>query len=386
MNVSFPQRWNQRLSEQEALALAKRAPLHQLARAAHERARELNQQRIAYLIDRNINYTNVCTARCHFCAFYRPQGHKQGYDLSYHEIDAKILETLTLGGHRILMQGGLHPEHTVETYEGLVEHISTHHPIHIHAFSPPEIHHVASKSGLSYREVLRRLKARGLATMPGGGAEILVDRVRDQLMVGKCSSQIWLDIMQIAHEEGIHTTATMMLGHIESWEDRLEHLRQLREVQDRTGGFLSFIPWTFQPEHTPMHPRSQRWAHVRLMGAYEYLRFLAVSRLYLDNFQHIQVSMLTQGSKVAQLGLHFGADDLGSLLIEENVVRLAGCDQEGWRLNSKARPVQIPTLGTSAAEKLEREKANLTKLIEQAGFIPYERDTYYKEVFGLKVA
>ena len=185
------------------------------------------------------------------------------------------------------MQGGLHPEHTLEFYEELVGHIKKNHPIHIHAFSPPEIHHVSRKAGLSYGETMVRLKAAGLGSMPGGGAEILVDRVREKLMTGKCTTQQWLDVMEACHQNGLRTTSTMMLGHIESWEDRIEHLSRLRDLQDKTGGFISFIPWTFQPENTPLHPKIKKNKDVKLAGAYEYLRFLAIARLFLDNFQHI---------------------------------------------------------------------------------------------------
>lgn len=344
----------ERISPEEALVLAKNADIHTLASLAAGIAFEKNGKKVAYLIDRNINYTNICAARCSFCAFYRPIKHKEGYDLSFGEIDQKIRETLEMGGTRILMQGGLHPEHTIETYENLVRHIKTTHPVHVHAFSPPEIHHVATKAGISYAEALERLKKAGLGSMPGGGAEILVDRVRDPIAVGKCNVTEWLTVMEESHKLGIPSTATMMMGHIETWEDRIAHLEKIRDVQDRTKGFLSFIPWSFQPENTPLSPKIKRNRNVKLAGAYEYLRLLALSRIYLDNFDHIQVSLLTQGLKVAQIGLHFGADDLGSFLIEENVVRLAGRPQE---------------LG------LERQK--MAGIISEAGFIPYERDTFY---------
>lgn len=347
-----------RMTKEEFLHLAKTAPIHEIARQANEMARKKNGNRVAYLIDRNINYTNVCTARCSFCAFYRPANHKEGYDLSFEEIDKKIEETFSLGGTRILMQGGLHPDHTIETYVNLVAHIKKTFPaLHIHAFSPPEIHHVSTKAGISYKETLLRLKEAGLASMPGGGAEILVDKVRDKIAVGKCNVQEWLDVMKASHQVGIKTTATMMMGHIENWEDRVEHLEKFRNLQDETGGFLSFIPWTFQPENTPLHPKIKRNSDVHLAGSYEYLRMLALSRLFLDNFDHIQVSLLTQGTKVGQLGLLFGADDVGSLLIEENVVRLAGKPQE---------------------DGLSKEK--MTTLIREAGLEPFERDTFYNEI------
>lgn len=346
----------QRIYPAEALELALNADFLLLGRRAREIARGKNGKKAAYLIDRNINYTNVCTARCNFCAFYRPTTrHKESYNLTYAEIDQKIEEALALGSRRILMQGGLHPDHTIDDYVHLVSHIKKKHPvIHIHAFSPPEIHHVSTKAGISYEESIMRLKEAGLASMPGGGAEILVDAVRDQIMTGKCNSQQWLDIMEALHRIGLRSSATMMMGHIETWEDRIEHLDKLRTLQDKTGGFISFVPWTFQPENTALHPRIKRNSDVKPATPYEYLRLLALSRIYLDNFDHIQVSLLTQGTKVAQIGLHFGADDLGSLLIEENVVRLAGCPQE---------------VG------LEKEK--MIRIIREAGLEPYERDTFY---------
>ena len=346
-----------RITPQEALDLAKNADFLTLGRLAREMAWKKNGKKAAYLIDRNINYTNVCTARCNFCAFYRPTPkHRESYNLTDAEIDAKIEEALAMGSRRILMQGGLHPDHTIDDYVRLVSHIKKTHPsIHIHAFSPPEIHHVSVKAGISYTDTLSRLKEAGLGSMPGGGAEILVDSVRDRIMTGKCNSRAWLDVMEALHKIDLRSSATMMMGHIESWEDRIDHLDKLRSLQDKTGGFISFVPWTFQPEHTPMHPSIKRNTHVKLATPYEYLRLLALSRIYLDNFDHIQVSLLTQGTKVAQIGLHFGADDLGSLLIEENVVRSAGCDQE---------------MG------LKKEK--MIRIIREAGLEAYERDTFYR--------
>jgi len=347
----------QRLSVEDAITLATSGDFLTIGKLADDLSKEKNGRKAAYLVDRNINYTNVCAARCNFCAFYRPQGHKQQYDLSLDEISQKIEETLRMGGKRILMQGGLHPDHTIETYEKLVSGIKARHAIHVHAFSPPEIHHVSTKAGITYDEAFKRLKAAGLDSMPGGGAEILVEPIRSQIMTGKCSGDQWIAVMKAAHENGIKTTATMMMGHIENWEHRFRHMEMLRNLQDKTGGFLSFIPWTFQPENTPMHPRIKRNTNVKLATAFEYLKTLAISRLFLDNFQHIQVSLLTQGLKVAQIGLSFGSDDLGSWLIEENVVRMAGRDQE---------------IG------LEKEK--MASIIREAGLKPYERDTFYNPI------
>jgi len=263
-----------RINSTEALSLAADGDILTLGRLAQEIAHQKNNNRVAYLIDRNINYTNVCQARCNFCAFYRPTSHHpESYDLSFPEIDQKIRETLEQGGTRILMQGGLHPDHTIDYYEKLISHIKNTHPIHIHAFSPPEIHHVATKAGISYTDALQRLKKAGLKTIPGGGAEILVDRIRDQMILGKCHTQEWLDVMEEAHQLEIRSTATMMMGHIESWEDRIEHISQLRSLQDKTGGFLSFIPWTFQPDNTAMNPKAKRNKNVKLASTYEYLRF-----------------------------------------------------------------------------------------------------------------
>lgn len=346
-----------RISFAEALTLATEGDFLLLVKLANLGAARKNGRKAAFLIDRNINYTNICTARCSFCAFYRPTHHREGYTLSTEEIDQKIRETIDAGGTRILLQGGFHPNHTLKTYEGLVSHIHRTHPIHIHAFSPAEIHYVCSKEKIPYGEAIMRLKEAGLGSIPGGGAEILADRVRKRLMTGKCSASEWLSVSRAAHENGLRSTATMMLGHVETWAERIEHLDKLRSLQDETGGFLSFIPWTFQPENTPLHPRAKKNNDVHLASPYEYLRLLAVARLYLDNFDHIQVSLLTQGVKVAQMGLHMGADDLGSFLIEENVVRSAGCAQEVG-------------LGREA----------MRKIIAGAERIPYERDTFYREL------
>lgn len=355
----------ERISSTDALDLAALKNPVGIAHLANQIAREKNGQRVAFLIDRNINYTNVCEARCSFCAFYRPHpNHKQSYDLTFEQIDQKIDQTLAMGGTRILMQGGLHHHHTLETYVELISHIRQKYPtLTIHAFSPPEIHHVAVKAKLSYDEVIQKLKEAGLESIPGGGAEILVDRVRDKIAVGKCNADEWLAVMRSAHQKGVPSTATMMLGHIETWQERIEHLEKIRALQDETNGFLSFIPWTFQPDNTPLHPKIKRNKNVRLASAYEYLKFLAIARLYLDNFQHLQVSLLTQGQKVAQMGLRYGADDLGSFLIEENVVRLAGREQE---------------LG------LAREK--MIQMIHDCGFTAYERDTFYQPIVSNQLA
>jgi cyclic dehypoxanthinyl futalosine synthase len=302
---------------------------------------------VTYVVDRNINYTNVCVSGCRFCAFYRAVDSPEAYVLDWETLGRKIEETLALGGTQILLQGGLHPELPFSFYENLLQRIKARYPIHIHGFSPPEITHLARISGLALETVLTRLRDSGLGSIPGGGAEILVDRVRKQISPRKGSSAAWLEVMETAHRIGLRTTATMMFGHLETPADRIEHLLALRALQDRTGGFTAFIPWTFQPGNTDL----------RLIpaGGTEYLRMLALSRLVLDNVPNIQSSWVTQGPKVGQLALYFGANDLGSTMIEENVVAAAGV---AYRLSIEA----------------------MDRLISAAGFIPRQRDTFYQKV------
>lgn len=350
-----------RLTPDDALRLATEGDFLTLAALANERSLALNGKRVSYLIDRNINYTNVCRAICRFCAFYRPKGHKEAYELSHADIDQKIREALEQGATQILMQGGIHPDWKIDYYVDLISHIKKTHPIQIHAFSPPELDWVAKNSGLTYAETVRALKNAGLGSIPGGGAEILVDDVRNRIAIDKCTSQEWLDVMAAAHNEGLKTTSTMMMGHVETWSDRIEHMRKLRDVQDQTGGFVSFIPWTFQPENTALNPKRKKNVDVSLATSHEYLRLVAVARLFLDNIKHIQVSNLTQGIKVGQMALNFGADDMGSIMLEENVVSSAGCD---------------------GAVKLDTE--TLVKAILESGFEPYQRDTFYDEVHAEK--
>lgn len=349
---------NTRLTADEAVFLARYGDFLTLGRLANERSKALNGKRVAYLIDRNINYTNVCRAVCRFCAFYRPKGHKEAYVLSKDELDTKIREALTAGATQVLLQGGIHPDFKIDYYVDLIAHIKKNHPIQIHAFSPPEIDWVAKNSGLTYAETVKALKEAGLGSIPGGGAEILVDAVRDRIAVDKCSSDEWLGVMEAAHREGVRTTATMMMGHVENWEQRIEHMNRLRDVQDRTNGFLSFIPWTFQPDNTAMNPRLKKNTDVRLASAHEYLRLVAVARLFLDNFRHIQASNLTQGVKVGQMAINFGADDMGSVMLEENVVSSAGCDGA-----------------------MQLDPQILVQSIVESGHEPYQRDTFYAEVF-----
>ncbi|MBX7074170.1 MAG: dehypoxanthine futalosine cyclase [Pirellulales bacterium] len=309
----------ERISAAEGLRLLESRDLAALGRAADAVTRRLHPESYrTYNIDRNINYTNICTAVCDFCAFYRKPKHAEGYVLEREELYDKVRETIELGGEQILMQGGLHPEFKLEWYEELLRDIKSRFPqVNIHGFSPPEIHHFTKVSKLSLREVLTRLQAAGLGSLPGGGGEILVDRVRREITRGKVLTDDWLNVCRVWHELGGRGTATMMFGHVETLAERIESLERLRQLQDETGGFTAFICWTFQPEHTDL-------AHLPPAGAFEYLKTQAVSRLYLDNFTNIQSSWVTQGLKVGQLALLYGANDMGSLMIEENVVASAG--------------------------------------------------------------
>ncbi len=309
----------ERLSADDALQLLQSHDLASLGRAADEITRRMHPESYrTYNIDRNINYTNVCTAVCDFCAFYRPPKSDEGYVLDREVLLKKIEETAELGGDQILLQGGLHPEFKIEWYEELLRDIKSNFPqINVHGFSPPEIYHFTKVSKLSTAEVLTRLRAAGLGSLPGGGAEILVDRVRDAITRGKVMTDDWLDVNRVWHKLGGRSTATMMFGHVETLEERIEHLERLRQLQDETGGFTAFICWTFQPDHTDM-------ADTPPAGAFEYLKTNAVARLYLDNFENIQSSWVTQGLKVGQMALLYGANDMGSLMIEENVVAEAG--------------------------------------------------------------
>ena len=308
-----------RLSAGEALWLYREAPTLWLGRMADAvRQRKHPDGVVTYIIDRNVNYTNVCTARCNFCAFYRPVGHGEGYVLGFDEIHRKIEETISLGGNQLLLQGGHNPDLPLEWYEDLFRGVKARFPdFKLHALSPPEILHISRTSKLPVPEVIRRLVAVGLDSVPGGGAEILVDRVRKLLnCYGKATADEWLDVMREAHTAGLRTTATMMYGTVETDEERLEHMLRLRDLQDETGGFTAFITWSYQPEHTERGGQEATGV--------DYLRTLAIARLVLDNFDNLQASWVTQGGKVGQLSLAFGANDMGSVMIEENVVRAAG--------------------------------------------------------------
>lgn len=308
-----------RLTQEDALVLLESNALAKIGKAANEIClRKHPEPYRTYNIDRNINYTNICTAVCDFCAFYRTPKSNEGYVLPRAELLDKVRETVELGGNQILMQGGLHPSFTLDWYEELLRDIRSNFPsINIHGFSPPELHHFTKVNKLPIRTVLERLKEAGLGSIPGGGAEILVDRVRSEITRGKVMSDDWLNVMRVWHELGGVSTVTMMFGHVETLAERIEHLERVRQLQDETGGFTAFICWTFQPEHTQL-------SHIPPTGSFEYLKTQAVSRLYLDNIPNIQSSWVTQGLKIGQLGLSYGANDMGSLMLEENVVAEAG--------------------------------------------------------------
>jgi cyclic dehypoxanthinyl futalosine synthase len=309
----------ERLSSAEGLALLQSNDLAAIGRAADAVTRRLHPEPVrTYNIDRNINYTNICSAVCDFCAFYRRPKHPEGYVLPREVLLEKVRETVELGGDQILMQGGLHPDFKLDWYEELLHDIKSHFPqVNLHAFSPPELHAFTKVNKLPIRTVLGRLKAAGLGSIPGGGAEILVDRVRKEITRGKVLTDDWLNVMRVWHELGGVSTVTMMFGHVETLAERIEHLERVRQLQDETHGFTAFICWTFQPEHTDM-------AQIPPAGSFDYLKTQAVSRLYLDNISNIQSSWVTQGLKIGQLALLFGANDMGSLMIEENVVAEAG--------------------------------------------------------------
>lgn len=337
-----------RLDPEGAVQLLASHDLASIGRAADAVTRRLHPESYrTYNIDRNINYTNVCTAVCDFCAFYRPPKHAEGYVLDRDVLLAKIEETVALGGDQILMQGGLHPTLPLEWYEELLRDIKSHFPeVNIHAFSPPEIHHFTKVSRRPLREVLERLARAGLGSLPGGGGEILVDRVRGAMTRGKVMTDDWLEVHRQWHLLGGRSTATMMFAHIETLAERVEHLERVRQLQDETGGFTAFICWTFQPEHTQM-------ADVTPAGPFAYLKTQAVARLYLDNVPNIQSSWVTQGRDIGQLALLFGANDMGSLMIEENVVSAAGT-------------VHHLTLD------------QMTSAIAELGFVPRRRNVFYE--------
>ena len=336
-----------RVSAAEALELYRDAPTVLLGRLADAvRARKHPQPIVTYIIDRNVNYTNVCVAKCNFCAFYRPVGSSEGYVLGFDELFRKIDETIAVGGVQLLMQGGHNPDLPLSWYEDLFRAIKDRYPsFKLHALSPPEIIHLSRLAQLSVPEVIARLVAAGLDSIPGGGAEILVDRVRKLLhCYGKATADEWIDVMRHAHRAGLRTTATMMYGTVETDEERLEHLLRLRALQDETGGFTAFITWSYQPDHTELGGSEATGV--------DYLRTLAIARVVLDNFDNLQASWVTQGGKVGQLSLAYGANDMGSVMIEENVVRAAGASYC-------------------------MDEAEIVRNIEDAGFVAKRRNMHY---------
>lgn len=342
-----------RVTPAEALRLY-RLPLDELGALA-DRRRQLAKASayegrgndiVTYIVDRNINYTNVCNVYCKFCAFYRVEADDDAYVITHEEIDRKIEETLALGGTQILMQGGHHPKLSMQWYLDLLSHIKNKFPqINIHGFSPSEFIHFREVFNLSLQEIIGQFVKAGLGSIPGGGGEILVDRVRKRIAPLKAMSDDWLSVMDVAHRMGLNSTATMMFGHVETIEDRIEHLERVRAQQDKTGGFTAFIAWTFQAEHTKLKAPT--------VGAHEYLRTQALSRIYLDNIANIQSSWVTQGQDIGQVALKYGANDLGSIMIEENVVSQAGTTFR---------------MGVS----------DMQRLIRDLGYEPHQRDNWYR--------
>lgn len=312
-----------RLSEADAVRLWHEADLEALGRAADAvRVRLHSEGLVTYVIDRNVNYTNVCNAYCSFCNFYRPKGHAEAYVLSHEQLFQKVAELKAVGGTEVLMQGGIHPDLTIEWYEAMLRAIKARFDIHLHAFSPPEIDYIATVSKLTLHETLLRLKAAGLDSIPGGGGEILVDRVRDSISRLKVKSEPWLEVMRVAHRLGLRSTATMMYGTVETPEEVMAHLGKVRALQDETGGFTAFIAWNFQGEGTPLE--KARGSKLRRLPDDHYLRTIAIARLVLDNVRNLQASYVTQGKAMAGRSLHFGVNDMGGTMMEENVVSAAG--------------------------------------------------------------
>lgn len=333
------------LNQDEAVNMLAQTDILTLGRAADAVRQEMHPGNlVTFVIDRNINYTNVCTNECRFCAFYRQKDHSDAYILPRNVIMEKIRETVAVGGTQIMLQGGLHPDLGLEYYLDLLQAIKQEFNITIHSFSPAEVFYIAQKSGLSLSETLYRLKAAGLDSLPGGGAEILVDEVRQRVSPKKISAGDWLTVMEAAHNIGLKTTATMVIGMGETYAQRIEHMEKVRALQNKTGGFRAFIMWSFQPGNTQLGGEK--------VSSWDYLRTLAVARLYLNNFRHVQGSWVTQGQNIGQLTLAFGADDLGSIMLEENVVKAAG-----------------------TSHKMSIEK--MVSIIRAAGRIPAQRDTEY---------
>jgi len=345
----------ERISAEDALELYN-LPLQELgALADHRRVMakmdaydQRGNEIVTYIVERNINYTNVCNVYCKFCAFYRTERDSDHYVLGHEQIDQKIDELVSIGGIQILMQGGHHPKLGIDYYLDLLSHLREKYPqVNVHAFSPPEFNHFAEVFRMPLREVIVRFKEAGLGSIPGGGGEILVDRVRNRIAPLKCNTEQWLKVMEIAHAEGLRSSATMMFGHVETIADRIEHLERLRELQDRTRGFTAFICWTFQPENVVLKATP--------VGSAEYLRTQALARIYLDNIENLQSSWVTQGPRIGQIALRFGANDYGSVMMEENVVSSAG-----------------------TTFRLTREE--MERLISDAGYEPRARNNRYQLV------
>ncbi len=334
-----------RVSADEGLTLFREADLLTMGELAGAIRKKFHPERIVtFIVDRNINYTNICVNKCKFCAFYREADSPEAYVLSNEDIFRKIEETIALGGTQILMQGGVHPDLGIDYFEELFASIKSRFSIQVHSLSPSEISYIARKARISIADALKRLKASGLDSIPGGGAEILVDRVREQVSPNKIRWRDWMDVMKEAHRLGMPTTATMMFGSLETREELVQHLVRLRDLQDETRGFTAFIPWTYQPGNTELGGRSAT--------AVEYLKVLALSRIMLDNFTNIQASWVTQGAKIAQVALEFGANDFGSTMIEENVVAAAGIS---FRMT----------------------RQEIVNIIKDAGYTAAQRDTRY---------
>ncbi len=343
----------QRITQEDLHTLYK-LPLQELGALADHRRQAAKRDAyegrgndiVTYIVDRNVNYTNVCNVYCKFCAFYRTEKDADHYVLTTEELDQKLDELSAEGGVQVLLQGGHHPKLGIDFYLNMLSHIREKYPhINVHGFSPPEFNHFSEVFGMPLREVVQKFREAGLGSIPGGGGEILVDRVRNRIAPLKCDSDHWLEVMRIAHQLGMRSSATMMFGHVETVEDRFEHLQRLRDLQDETHGFTAFICWTFQPENTRLKAETVTSA--------EYLRMQALARLFLDNFENVQSSWVTQGPKIGQVALKYGANDFGSVMMEENVVSSAGTT---FRLN---------------AQDIER-------LIREAGYEPHRRSTWYK--------
>ena len=338
----------QRLNLEEGILLYS-CDLLKLGKAASELVRRQNPDRIiTFIVDRNVSYTNTCVVDCDFCAFYRSPGHSEAYTLSFEQVFQKVQELVDMGGTQVLIQGGVNPQLPLEYYLNLIRAVREKFPtVHVHSFSVVEFDMISKKFRLPLAEVFRQFKEAGLNSLPGGGAEILMERVRKTISPKKATSDRWIDVMRTAHKAGLRSTATMVIGHMETTEERIAHILKIRDLQDETGGFRAFIPWTLSPQGTP------RMKHFRPAGGEDYLKTLAISRLMLDNVEHIQSGWLTEGLKLGQIGLAFGCDDMGGTLLEDKVLEPTG--------------IQVHT-----------RREDLVRLIKEAGYIPAQRDTNYK--------